>query len=69
MGKKCVECGGELIEGKLAGMHAVCFYPNGEEKKLRGKYSKTVCSCCKNCGLIQNVRAIEVEKLREIVTK
>lgn len=63
MDKKCVECGGELLEGKLAGMYALCFYPNGEEKKLRGKKSKIICSCCKACGLIQNIRAIELDKI------
>ena len=42
MDNKCVECGGELIEGTLAGMYVACFYPKGEEKKLKGKKSKTV---------------------------
>ncbi|MBO5089516.1 MAG: hypothetical protein J6C27_01200 [Clostridia bacterium] len=63
MDNKCVECGGELIEGTLAGMYVACFYPKGEEKKLKGKKSKTVCSCCKVCGLIQNIRAIELDKI------
>lgn len=63
MDKKCVECGGELIEGTLAGMYVASFYPKGEEKKVIGKKSKTVCSCCKVCGLIQNIRAIELDKI------
>ena len=63
MNKKCVECGGELIEGKLAGNYAVCFYPSGEEKKMNGKRSKTICLCCKACGLIQEIRAVEPHKL------
>ena len=63
MDNKCVECGGELIEGKLAGKYAACFYPKGQEKNLKAKYSKTVCSCCKVCGLIQNIRAIELDKI------
>ena len=63
MDKKCVECGGELIEGTLAGMYAASFYPKDEEKKLIGKKSKTICSCCKDCGLIQNIRAIELNKI------
>ena len=65
MDKKCVECGGELIEGKLAGMHASCFYPNGEFKKMKPKYSQTVCYCCKKCGLIQNIRAIDIDKIAD----
>ncbi len=63
MDNKCVECGGELIEGILAGMYVAYFYPKGEEKKLIGKKSKTVCSCCRVCGLIQNIRAIELDKI------
>ena len=63
MDKQCIECGGELIEGTLVGMYAACFYPKGEEKKLKGKKSKTVCSCCKVCGLIQNIRAIELDNI------
>jgi len=63
MNNKCIECGGELIDGTLAGMYVACFYPKGEEKKLNGKKSKTVCSCCKDCGLIQNIRAVELEKI------
>lgn len=63
MGKKCVECGGELIEGTLAGMYVANFYPKNEEKKVIGNKSKTVCSCCKVCGLIQNIRAVELDKI------
>lgn len=63
MDNKCIECGGELIEGTLAGMYVTHFYPNDEAKKVIGKKSKTVCSCCKVCGLIQNIRAVELDKL------
>ena len=63
MENKCSKCGGELIEGSLAGRYVVAFYPKGEEKKIRPKCSKTICSCCKVCGLIQNIRAVELEKL------
>ena len=34
-----------------------------EEKKMKGRKSKTVCSCCKTCGLIQNIRAVELDKI------
>ena len=64
MDKKCVECGGELVEGALAVNYIAYFYPKGEEKKLIGKRSKTICSCCKICGLIQNIRAIDLDKIR-----
>lgn len=64
MNSKCIACGGELIEGTLAGNYAASFYPKGEEKKLIGRKSKTVCFCCKSCGLIQNIRAVELEKLK-----
>lgn len=63
MNNKCEKCGGELIEGTLAGMYVASFYPKGEEKKVIRKSSKTVCSCCKVCGLIQNIRAVELDKL------
>ena len=63
MDNKCIECGGELIEGTLAGMYVAHFYPKNEEKKVIGKKSKTVCSCCKVCGLIQNIRAVELDKI------
>lgn len=63
MDNKCVKCGGELVEGSLASAHLICFYPKGEERKLRPKAVKTVCSCCKVCGLIQNIRVVNPEKL------
>jgi len=64
MNNRCIECGGELIEGSLAGNYVTCFYPKGEERKVIGRKSKTVCSCCKACGLIQNIRAIELDKIK-----
>lgn len=65
MNNKCKECGGELIEGGfLAGMYDVAFMPKGEQKKAFPKRSKIVCSCCKECGLIQNIRAVELNKIR-----
>lgn len=63
MKNKCTECGGELIEGTLAGKYIAFFYPKNEEKKLFGKKSKTVCYCCKECGSIQNIRAVELDKI------
>ena len=44
MNNRCIECGGELIVGTLAGMYAACFYPKDEEKKMKGRKSKTVCT-------------------------
>ena len=62
--KKCEKCGGELIEGKLGGAHMLSFYPKDAEKKLfRRKYSSVVCYCCKSCGLIQNFKAINLDKI------
>ena len=61
--ERCEQCGGELIEGTLAGMYVTRFYPKGEEKKVVGKSSKTVCTCCKECGLIRDIRAVELDKL------
>lgn len=63
MNNRCTGCGGELVEGTLAGRYVAYFYPKGEEKKIKGKKSKTVCSCCRACGLIQNIRAIEFKKI------
>ena len=34
MDERCEACGGELMEGKLAGMHGMQFYPAGEFEKL-----------------------------------
>ncbi len=65
MENKCIKCGGELINGTLAGMYGLSFYTKGEFKKFRPKkMSKVVCDCCKECGAIQNIRATEVEKLK-----
>ncbi len=65
MENKCVNCGGELISGDLAGRYGLSFYADGEMKKLRPKkMSKVVCDCCTECGAIQNIRATEVEKLK-----
>ena len=63
MNEKCYKCGGELIEGTLAGRYVASFYPKGEEKKIVKKGSKTICDCCKVCGLIQNIRVVELDKL------
>lgn len=64
MDKKCKECGGALIEGSLAGMYITGFLPKGEEKKIIPKRSKVICFCCKECGLIQNIRATELDKIK-----
>ncbi len=37
MNYKCEKCGGELIEGSMAGMYGVFFYPDGEINKLKPK--------------------------------
>lgn len=64
MEERCEICSGELIEGNLAGFHGIQFYPKGEFKKaVNPKRSAIVCYCCKNCGLIQKLRAVDVEKL------
>ncbi len=66
MKQKCKECGGELMEGgTLAGMYATTFIPQTEQQKVFPKQSKIVCSCCKECGLIQNIRAVELDKIRK----
>ena len=33
MDNKCIECGGELIEGTLAGMYVTHFYQKKKKKK------------------------------------
>lgn len=63
MDNKCEKCGGELIEGQVAGMHGMFFYPKGEISKLKPKRSSVVCFCCKSCGMIQKLRATEIDKL------
>ncbi len=64
MENKCVNCGGELIAGMVAGAHGLCFYPDGELKKLKPKRSKIACDCCKECGAIQNMRATEIDNIK-----
>ena len=63
MENKCENCGGELINGQMAGMHGMFFYPEGEIKKLKPKRSSVICYCCKSCGLVQKFTVKEVEKL------
>ena len=63
MNIKCEKCGGELIEGSMAGMHGVFFYPDGEINKLKPKRSPVICYCCKRCGMIQGFTATQPEKL------
>lgn len=60
---KCEKCGGTLIEGSLMGMHGLFFYPEGQEMKFNPKRSPIVCSCCKKCGIIQNIRVSRPEQL------
>ena len=63
MSDKCEKCGGELIEGELASMHGIYFYPRGEISKIKPKRSPVTCNCCKQCGHIQDFRAENPEKL------
>lgn len=64
MNEKCIMCGGELIEGRIAAMYGLCFYPEGEEKKLvNPKHSAIKAFCCKECGNIR-IMAAEPDKLR-----
>ena len=62
--QQCEKCGGELLEGQLVTTHGVFFYPMGEIKKFRPKRRSITCSCCKTCGAIQNIRAVELDKLK-----
>ena len=51
MENRCEKCDGELLEGVLAGLHGLSFYPKGEKDKLvNPKQSSVVCFCCKSCG-------------------
>lgn len=64
MENRCEKCDGELLEGVLAGLHGLSFYPKGEKDKLvNPKHSSVVCFCCKSCGLIQKMRVTDIEKL------
>ena len=64
MNNICEKCGGELIEGMIAAMHGMFFYPNGEINKLSPKRSPIICYCCKKCGHIQDLRAVYPDKLQ-----
>lgn len=37
MENKCENCGGELINGQMAGMHGMFFLPRRRNKKIRTK--------------------------------
>ncbi len=64
MNEKCEKCGGELIEGVLAAMHGMFFYPNGEIIKFKPKRSPITCFCCKKCGHIQDIKATEPDRIQ-----
>ena len=64
MSNNCEKCGGELIEGVIASMHGMFFYPDGEISKFKPKRSPVTCFCCKKCGLIQDIKVKEPEKLQ-----
>lgn len=61
---RCEQCGGELIEGVLTGMSAIFFYPKGEIKRFQPKRTQVVCFCCKDCGSIQKLQAMDVLALK-----
>lgn len=63
MSEKCQYCGGNLIVGQIAAAREVLFYPEDELSEFKPKRSKIICSCCKQCGAIQNIKAIELDKL------
>ena len=60
MSEKCEKCGGELMEGMLTTL----YYPNSEIGKPSPKRSAVACSCCKNCGHIQDFKAKDLNKLQ-----
>lgn len=64
MDGRCEKCGGDLIEGVMAGMHGVFFYPEGEIRKFKPKRSQVVCFCCKDCGSIQGFRVTDPIELK-----
>lgn len=64
MNEKCGICGGEMIEGMIvSGVLVACFYPEGEEKKIKPKRSTVKAYCCKECGNIRIIAA-ELQNLR-----
>lgn len=64
MNEKCSICGGEMTEGIIvSGVGVACFYPDGEEKKLKPKRSMLKAYCCKECGNIR-IAAAELENLQ-----
>ena len=62
MDKRCEKCGGKLIEGMLMD---VAFLPKSEMGKLVvKKRSRLSCSCCEDCGAIQDFKAADLDRLR-----
>jgi len=64
MERRCEKCGGALIEGTIAGMSGLCFYPEDEIRKFKPKRSQIVCDCCKVCGSLQGFRVKNLAELK-----
>jgi predicted Zn-ribbon and HTH transcriptional regulator len=60
MDNVCEECRSKKIaEGSLLNMSGpVGFYPEGEESKIKAKYSIVKCKACKDCGHIFDLRLV-----------
>jgi len=52
------------MEGTVAGMSGLCFYPEGEIGKFKPKRSQIVCDCCKECGNLQGFRVKNLAELK-----
>ncbi len=66
MENKCEECGGELINGQMAGMHGMFFYPEGEIKKLKPKRSSVFVIAVRVVDLF---RSLQLKRLRNYCRK
>ncbi len=64
MERRWEQCNGDLLEGVIAGMSGIFFYPEDEIKKFKPKRSQIVCDCCKECGNLQGFRVKDLAELK-----
>ncbi len=68
MDRKCLKCGGDLIEGALLdglSFHSVIYTPLEELSKIKKIRTGVICDACTRCGSIENLRVEDPSKLRK----
>lgn len=60
--ERCEKCGDEPVDGAITTMYGFYFYADSEKGRLKPKRSAVTCSCCKQCGRIQNFKVKDLDK-------